>query len=74
MHSFYHLLFFNKRDIDHLLCMLLVFVLSLTAESGDSDRTLTLKLVAIVRKVDIVMSHDCDMAYYSIMLNQPYTL
>ena len=28
IHSFYHLFFFNKRDIGHLLCMLLVFVLS----------------------------------------------
>ena len=36
-------------------------MLSLTAEAGDSDSTLMLKIVAIVRKVDIVMSHDFDM-------------
>ena len=35
-------------------------MLSLKAKAGDSERTLMLKLVAIVRKVDI-MSYDCDM-------------
>ena len=36
-------------------------MLSLTAEAGDSDRTLMLELVAIVRKVEIVKSHNSDM-------------
>ena len=37
------------------------FGLSWTAEAGYSDSTLMLKLVAIVRKVNIVKGHDCYM-------------
>ena len=72
MHSFYHLFFFNKRDIGHLLCILLVFVLSgqqmLLIWAIIDNRIWrqwqyfnALKLVAIVHKVNTVKSHDCDM-------------
>ena len=36
-------------------------MLSLAAEAGDSDKILMLKLVAIVCKVDIFKSYECDM-------------